>query len=364
MDHNDIENELFSYAETGDGAGAQDNDNHDQSQQTQTREDNSSSSEIEDNGGASFGQSQKDQPTGQGNGQVSQGDQAQQGQDSIGQEPQGSVRVDQKGNLVDQQGNIIATAGAQRRWYQTMERTRRENETLRSQLNEARNLNGKYGELAQEVQRHNLTPEQARSAMYMYGEFQRDPTNVVKTLLTELAARGINTSELLGAQQGQIDMAGIQQMINNAISPLVQDRQTREEQLRIENDVARQVDQFFSEFPDARTHEDALARLVTADPNLTLERAYVKLYQWAHQNGLDFSKPLGPQFQQGATAQTQQHNQQTHSNVTQTQRPIPRGNASVNETVGDEGIYADPTRSMKDIIAEAMRAEGLDPNRY
>jgi hypothetical protein len=101
---------------------------------------------------------------------------------------------------------------------------------------------------------------------------------------------------------------------------------TPEQQLRaIQEEAARETQEFLTQFPDARLHEQMIARIIEAESEagreVDLRTVYFKLRQSAINQGLDWSKPLEPQIE-ALKQQKQQQQQQQETLPLVSGRPV------------------------------------------
>lgn len=281
--------------------------------------------------------------------------------------PTGPVRVDNKGNLVNQQGQIVARAGSERRLYEKSTRleaqlkqtkTAHENDRqlLQRAAQEIKGMREVYG-MAENLR---MSTREAMLGLTLVDKFKKDPVDFFKYVLTQMAAVGQDVTKLvpeLGAAAVSPDGIKqlIQQELRGALGPV---RETREQDIRQQqaiNDAEREYTAFVERFPDVTTHEDVIARLIQDDENLSLDAAYYKLKSFAAENRLDFSRPLKPQIearQRSGNTQTQAAPQQRTQS-----RPMPNGRGNAPVVSNQPRFTADS--SYEDIIMSTLRENGI-----
>jgi hypothetical protein len=260
-------------------------------------------------------------------------------------EQQGKVSSPQ--DLVDAQGNVIATGGKERRFYETAQREKqraegltREVETLQAQL-EAINNAGSVGS------QYDLSPEEVTTGAQIIAAYKNNPVETIEYMLTQAQASGHNVDAI--GQNGNMNLNAVKQMVDSAIQPLVAEQYEREEN-EAANDRAQEIyDNFNSQYPDSAVHEDSLARLLDQEPNLSPEAAYFKLRSYYMERNLDWTKSL-------EQLQSEQSSQQASVN---TQQAVPDGNVIPNR-VTDTAQVADANTSTDDIIRQAMSDAGIN----
>lgn len=357
-----LEDEIETTTTTQEGGDGQvDTTSQDDGQQQQQQSD--------DRGGAvddTTGQQQQQQPKPAGKGQQQQPVKpaAQQ------QQQQGAPRA---GDLVGQDGKVIARAGAERRFYEDAARFRGQvgqmQRTLAQQTTELNQLKGKvqaYDSAANAPRDLGLTAPEAVAAARLFADFKRDPVKTLKFLLGEVQAMGHNVE---GLSDPNVQMHSIARMIDQRLQPVTaQAEQVRREQAA-RDDAARQTTEFFGRYPDAQTHDAAIGALCERDPQLSPTEAYYRLREHYIRNGLDWSVPLeehNRRAQQGGGQQQQQQQQQRQPPRGQT-LPNGRGGGVVQtqqqrqgaETADAQFALADENDSWESIIRGSMRNAGM-----
>ena len=254
-------------------------------------------------------------------------------------------------DLVDREGNVIAKGGKERRFYEQLQVNKQQNAALNQQVQQLQGQLDAVNNAGTLGTQYDLSPEELTTGAQIIKSYKEDPVATVKYLLTQAQAAGHNLDDIA---TGGADMSAIKQMVNEAVSPLVQDRQQRvdaEEHQKKAQDV---YNGFMSKYPDAQMHENSLARLLETDQNLTPEAAYFKLKNFYLEKGLDFSVPLE------TLAQQEQQRKQTPE--VNTQQTLPSGGNIPAQNVTDTADIADVGTSYDEIIRQSMRDAGLQPS--
>ena len=251
-------------------------------------------------------------------------------------------------DLVDANGNVIATGGKERRFYETAQREKqradqysKEIETLKSQL-EAINNAGTVGT------QYNLTPEEVTTGAQIVSAWKDNPVETLQYMLTQAQSEGYNVDAIVN---GGADMGAMKQMLDNALSPIISDRNKQIETREATEKATEIYNNFSNTHPDAAVHENSLARLLQEDNSLSVEAAYLKLQNYYLQRGLDWTKSL-EQLQA-------EHDQSVKSN-TNTQPQPPEGGSVPQTYVTDTAQVADVRTSTDDIIRQAMSDAGIN----
>lgn len=217
------------------------------------------------------------------------------------------VKADQKGNLVDAKGQIVARAGAEARLYQRAQKATQDAQQARQTIEAIRtDLSGRleraveiareqhqkvqeYEARDQQIKALGLTPQDQLEALQYFVEGKSNPVQLIKKLLTKAAASGINMSEL-GINAGGFDVKAlteqIQQQITREMEPLRKRQEdenkarerTAAEQRELE-ETTREVNSFFARNKDAVPYIPVLEQLMR-DPrtrHLSLAELWLNL---------------------------------------------------------------------------------------
>lgn len=257
-------------------------------------------------------------------------------------------------------GRIVARGGIERRIYEESQRNARELATIKQQLQQATTQIRGGDETSRIARELNIPQEGAVAAIRVYSDFMRDPVKTLEYLVAEVKAKGYNIPFLEQGINPGMDMQAVQRMLDNKLAPITQQQQ-HEQQIMQQRQAAEQhLNTFLNETPDAESNLDVLHELITQDGSLSLHAAYVKMAQWAIEQGLDYTQPLKAQIAAMAAQQTKQQpsNQPQTTAVIQPPLPGPRSaSASTNQPVND-GVFSESS-SWQDIIKASMREAGM-----
>ena len=258
-------------------------------------------------------------------------------------EPQRQVSGPQ--DLVGKDGNVIAAAGRERRFYETglREKNRADQATakvteLTTQL-QAINNAGTVGT------QYDLSPEEVTTGAQLIAAYKNNPVETIQYMLTQAQSNGHNVDAIIS---GGTDMSAVKNMLDNALAPLVADRQAQIDTQATNQRALEIYNTFSAQHPDAAIHENTLARLLQQDPNLSPEAAYYKLQNYYLQKGWDWTKNL----------EQLQHEAQTAPSVN-TQPQPPEGGVNIGNTTNTPKV-ADVSTSTDDIIRQAMAEVGIN----
>jgi hypothetical protein len=251
-------------------------------------------------------------------------------------------------DLVDGQGNLIATGGKERRFYETAQREKARAEKATSDLAsvqaqlDAVNSAGTLGT------QYSLSPEELTTGAQIMSAYKDNPVETIQYMLTQAQSQGYNVEGIING--AGTDMGAIKQMIDNSLAPILGDRQRETEQAEANRQATEIYNNFSSQHPDAAIHEASLSRLLQEDSNLNVEGAYLKLQNYYLQKGLDWTKSLDT---------LQAEYDASKSQPIETQPQPPEGGSVPQANVTDKAQVADVSISTEDIIRQAMADAGM-----
>lgn len=217
------------------------------------------------------------------------------------------VQPDQRGNLVDRDGKIVAKAGMEARLYQDLHRTRgafAQEQARTAEVttrltkaidigqrihNELQTTKQQLQELQSVGKRLNLADAEQMQALQFAAEMKTDPAGAIRRILTMAATRGVDLTKI-GIPAGGLDPKAlsdlIKEQITQAMNPL-KERSEQERQQQVETErMARerqeadtQVETFFQRNPDARQHL-AIFQAIYEQPqfaNMSLGEAWARI---------------------------------------------------------------------------------------
>lgn len=244
-----------------------------------------------------------------------------------------SKGINNSQDLVDANGNIIAKAGAERRFYEENQKLKREKEhfntTIMPQIKQeydtmVAKINS-YNEVFKSMQVGDLSTDDLQLGMELIRQWKKSPEDTINFLLTQAKSYGINVDE-----GGKSDMAAINQMLDQKLQPFLQERELRDRQIQARQNAENIYNNFMNKYPDAKNHVNEIAYLYKRNPNQSLDAIYYQLQNYYLRNNYDFNTPLSEIQKQ------KQQNKNTFNgiNVNQNQKtttiqaPIARANAS------------------------------------
>lgn len=208
-------------------------------------------------------------------------------------------RADNKGDIYDANGSLVARQGAQRmifhRLYPTIEAQSRELGSLRSRIQN-------FEEANVLAKKEGLSIDEHGAALQMFVQWKKDPVKMMNTLLTIAEQNGKDVSSIrAGGGLSAADIrTAVQEIVSEQIKPfsfLTEQYQQQQEQQQFHEAVATEYASFIEEFPDAKVHEESIAN-VMRDHNVPAREAYFMVRTFAAERGLNWKEPLAQQLTQ------------------------------------------------------------------
>lgn len=207
-------------------------------------------------------------------------------------------RSDNRGNIYDAKGQLIAPSGAGhklfRRLYPYIERAETEAAGYKTRVEN-------YERATAAAKEAGLSLDEQSASLSLMVAYKKDPKAAIKFLLQQAQNSGTDVSDIVQGGGG-IDAAtlrtAVQEIVTQALQPFqpfVEQTRQQAEMQRIQEEAAQIYNEFFETKPDATIHKNALASVMEAS-NFDLQTAYYELKTDALSRGLDWSKPLAPQY--------------------------------------------------------------------
>lgn len=286
--------------------------------------------------------------------------------------PQAEVKPDAKGNLVDNNGKIVAKAGPEARFYQDAykakqhaamieQRATRAIEDITSRLNQAIEIGTRAAERAKTLQdagnvatKLGLSEQQHVEAVQFYKEGLDNPVQFLKKLLTRAAASGIDMTQL-GLAPGSVDpkslMDQIKGLITEQMNPLkersAQDAAQVAAKAKQDQEAATataNVKTFFDTNPDALPYLPVFTRIYqdARFANWDIERVWDRIQLNLLKGGADPAQQRDGDGQGGPA----------HKRMPSGRRSSPSGSS-------DEDAMAPVEQSYADILKGVMTDHGV-----
>lgn len=200
-----------------------------------------------------------------------------------------------QGDVVDWQGRPLASRGVERRLFEQahgpmkgiLERLQQAEQQVEV-FNRAHNITKDGG----------LTPAEVLMGHQLAAAWKKDPGKTLQFMLQQAREQGINV-EGIGSTNA-IDIPAIGALVEQKFAkmlerfePVFKEWETHRQQTELDSRVDSDVNQFFSDYPDAKVQEAAIAEIMTASNyTLSMHQAYTLALRYAHEKGLDWTKPL------------------------------------------------------------------------
>ena len=261
-----------------------------------------------------------------------------------------------------QTGEVVARGGIERRVFEAAQKTARDNASLVTRVKGLEEQITKQEGIARIARELGVLPQDQEAAIRLMADFYKDPLKTLEVLVAEVKAKGYDITPLLGPNSG-IDTQAVKRMLETTMAPITNATQQQAQMERLRNEAKTTLDTFLDNYSDAEHNLDTLAKMIAAEPGLTLEKAYYQLTTWAYQKGYDPTQPLVPQIE---AQRARQPNNQPAAPVTQptpTQQPrapLPMGMRSDAPiaTPMSEATKFNEDASWADIIKHSMRQNG------
>lgn len=288
----------------------------------------------------------------------------------IEQIPQGTrqfgnlFRSDARGNIYDAKGQLIAPAGAGhkqfRRLYPYIERAETEAAAYKNKVEN-------YERATAAAKEAGLSLDEQSASLSLMVAYKRDPKAAIKFLLQQAQNSGTDVSDIVQGGGG-VDATTLRQAVQEIVTqalqpfqPIIEQTQQQRQMQELQEEAAQVYYEFFESKPDASIHKGALASVMEAG-NLDLQTAYYELKTDALSRGLDWTKPLAPQYE--ALRNKAGQNQQPNGGGKDQILPDMNGRTGNNSHV-DHGSrrVAQPDDRWDDIISSAINEVAVRPRQ-
>lgn len=217
------------------------------------------------------------------------------------------VKSDDKKNLVDDKGDVVAKSGAERRLFNKF---KQENDTLKNEIetfrkekenivkflpeyqkefNELKAENESYKEIKSMCDSGEIKKEDLLVGARLVKEYASDPVKTVKMLLTDLENRGYDIND-----DSINDKKKIEELVNEKLKPFEEEREKKIQEEQKKEYFAKQVQEFYGKYEHSETHSKEIVQLGKKMGG-DFVGAYYQLREFYLKRGLDFSKPYEKQ---------------------------------------------------------------------
>lgn len=200
------------------------------------------------------------------------------------------------GELLDKDGNVIATTRREKQLAYNLNRTQHNARLAHRDLAAARQQIQQYEALNGLMRANNLQMPQVQEALQLRAAFETNPIEAARDVVARVLQAGYTMEQLFGAEAVPgINARIINQALDKRLAPLTNEAQARQSQQRSEAQAREAYDAFLADNPYADVHGEMISQLVS-DQGLTPQQAYNEVRVFAARHGLDFSEPLEAQF--------------------------------------------------------------------
>lgn len=205
-------------------------------------------------------------------------------------DPKNRFAQDKKGNLLDKNGKIVATAGKERGIFEKLRGRLKERETAlansATQLAQiaagTRDLMQKYKALQEEKgygQQLGLEASEQKEALELFARSKIDPKAVIKHILTKAHLAGTDLSDI--GVSGPLDPAVVARHVYDLQkAEEAKNKPTTTEPVR-QDDGQEEAKKFFNDHPEAMNEPEellnAVAQAKNRFPHLSLSHIYTKI---------------------------------------------------------------------------------------
>lgn len=252
----------------------------------------------------------------------------------------------------------VVRGGQERRFFEQRNVAREQAKALETRLDsiqrERNEFEQKFKDLESTVSNlHGADPVKVKIGLNIVNDLQRDPQGTMQKLLAEVIAQGY-TIEGIGAG---IDTAAITRLIEERLPAKGATEEVSIE--KITADATAEANQFFASYPDAKPHDELLARMLGDNPGLDLQSAYFQLKGAFAEKGFDWSRSLEDNVK-ATSGQTNNENK-TADTTNPNNKPLPNGNnGNGTDVVVNRGNISHESEDTGDIVKQAMREAGMN----
>lgn len=267
---------------------------------------------------------------------------------------------DERGNIHDGKGQLVAPAGAGhaqfRRMYPYIESLEKEVTSTKQRIQAFEDAN----QLARAA---NLSLDDQGAALQLMVQWRKKPVETIATLLQHAESAGIDVSSIRQGGGG-FDQNTARNLFKEVITealqrfdPVVENFTQQREYNEALQAAAQEHTEFLQAFPDAEMHQDAIAN-VMRDKGLSAREAYLTIRAFAAEQHFDFTKPLPDQIR---ARQRQPQQRGGAPNGGGNNRPLPdmsgrNGGGNVNGYVPEGSRQPASADASWDSIAETTLA--------
>lgn len=202
-----------------------------------------------------------------------------------------------RGELLDRNGNIVATTRREKQLAYNLNRAQYAANQASRDLRKMQQHFQQYQAIDGLMKTNNISPQMAQEAIQLRAMAEKDPILAVRDIVARVLATGVTMEDIFGHDAvPQINARVITNELDRRLGPLEKQTQARAQEQQLNERAVEQAEQFIQTHPHADTHGNEISGLVS-NHGLTPERAYFELRSWVERRGFDFSSPLKPQIE-------------------------------------------------------------------
>ena len=253
-------------------------------------------------------------------------------------------------------GQVVARGGIERRIFEGAQRMQRDNVSLQARVTAAEGAANNANEVVKLGSTLNLSASDQHASFNLMSQFLKDPVRMLEQLVIEVKSKGYDIPFLATGITPGMDTAAIQRMVDSRMAPITNANRQQQENVQIQENAKKTLDVFLDTNPEGQHNLTTLAEMMTAQPGLTIDNAYLRLMKWCHSNGLDYSQPLKPQLEARQPTNT---TVQTPTSPRQQIAPLPNGRTPNQAAPINQAASFNENSSWADIIRQSMRETGM-----
>jgi hypothetical protein len=262
-------------------------------------------------------------------------------------------------DLVDPStGQVVARGGIERRIFEHSQRTQRDNQALQARVTAAEAQVSQGTEINRLGTSLALSPQDQQASFNLMSQFLKNPVQMLEQLVIEVKSKGYDIPFLTTGITPGMDTAAIQRMVDQRMAPITDANKQQQQAAEVQVQAKRTLDNFLDTNPEGQHNLTVLAEMMTAQPGMTIDNAFVRMIKWCASNGYDYSQPLKPQIEAKRAQQPANTTAQT-TLPRQPVAPLPNGRPTSNAAPVNKAATFDENSSWSDIIRQSMRETGM-----
>jgi len=265
-------------------------------------------------------------------------------------------------NLVDPAtGQVVARGGIERRIFENSQRLTRDNASLLQRVQAAETSANNANEIVKLGSNLSLSSSDQTASFNLMSQFLKDPVRMLEQLVIEVKSKGYDIPFLENGVTPGMDTAAISHMVDARMQPITEANRARDNEAAVHTQARKTLETFLDRNPEGEHNLSVMAEMITKEPGLTIDDAYMRLIKWSSSNGYDYSQPLQQQINARNNSQQQPvgNSTQTSTQPRQVVAPLPNGRQPNRVAPINEPAMYDENASWETIIRRSMRDTGM-----